>query len=300
MFQHRIPMLLFMIAFMTGGCLRAPISPDEKAQKQETHDRVIAEKFAWWPTDAKPDPVQDSDRGGYWWWPEEPGKEALWGNRGYIYIRKILFDEKGRPFLVLKRIVRNVHVYFDFDKYDLRDDAIQVLDSAFKLMKRDNSLSLLLTGHTDQRGEEQYNLELGKNRAYAVRDYFMAKGIPAAHIRVLSRGELDAVAPVDDLVGLQKDRNVHFVLAEVEEVQVEESRDGYRGPEVIEESENIEGEIRARVKKYIIQKNDSLWKIALKEYGDGDQWRRLYNFNRKRIKDPQKLQPGQEIEIPIE
>ena len=52
--------------------------------------------------------------------------------------------------------------------------------------------------------------------------------------------------------------------------------------------------------KYVIKKNDSLWKIAQREYGDGGQWRRIYEFNQDRIRDPEKLQAGQEIEIPID
>jgi len=72
------------------------------------------------------------------------------------------------------------------------------------------------------------------------------------------------------------------------------------GRRVIEQAEEIEGEIRVQVKKYVVKENDSLWKIAEKEYGDGHQWRRLYEFNRERIRDPQNLRPGQEIEIPIE
>lgn len=44
--------------------------------------------------------------------------------------------------------------------------------------------------------------------------------IPKDRIRIISRGKLDAVAPLTDLVGMQKDRNAHFVIAEVEEVML--------------------------------------------------------------------------------
>ncbi|MCK5655965.1 MAG: hypothetical protein KAI03_06725, partial [Candidatus Aureabacteria bacterium] len=46
-----------------------------------------SENFQWWPTDAKPSPVEDEDRGGYWWWPDVPGNMRPYGNRGFVYVR---------------------------------------------------------------------------------------------------------------------------------------------------------------------------------------------------------------------
>jgi len=293
------------LVFLAGcaGLRSSSLDPDtaslERQKKEAMRQQVLAERFAWWPTDAKPAPYKDPKTGGYWWWPAAPGKLTPWGNRGYVYLHKIIFDDQGRPHLLVKRIVRNVKIYFNFDKADLREDAYAPIEDAVRILQKEESLTLLLTGNADVRGTEAYNLELAGKRASAVRKAIEAGGISAERVRILSRGKLDAVAPVTDLVGLQKDRNVHFVLAEVEEVKLPESA-VVPPSNVIEEVRHVETPVKVSVKHYIVGKNDTLWDIAQREYGNGAQWRRLYEFNRARIDDPQRLKPGIEIEIPIE
>ena len=54
------------------------------------------------------------------------------------------------------------------------------------------------------------------------------------------------------------------------------------------------------VKEYKVEKNDSLWKIAQKEYGDGNKWKKIYDYNKDRIKNSNRLKPGLTILIPLE
>jgi hypothetical protein len=49
-------------------------SKQAKEIKREEELKELQKRFEWWPTDAKPGPVKDPERGGYWWWPTEPGK----------------------------------------------------------------------------------------------------------------------------------------------------------------------------------------------------------------------------------
>jgi LysM repeat protein len=49
---------------------------------------------------------------------------------------------------------------------------------------------------------------------------------------------------------------------------------------------------------YVIQKGDSLWKIASKYYNDGNKWPKLFEANKEIILDPDKIFPGQKIRIP--
>lgn len=292
---------------------------EERRLKREKELQELQERFKWWPTDATPGPVKDESRGGYWWWPTTPGKIRPWGNRGYVYVYKIIFDYKEeelpppkpkelRPSLLIKKIIKNVKIYFDFDKADLRSDHKPILENAVRVLKRNPEADILVTGNCDRRGPEAYNLNLGRRRTEAVKKFMLDKGISEERIRMISRGKLDAVAPITDLVGMQKDRNAHFVIAEVEEVMlpypgepgIAEAKPIEEGKFILEEEKRIESEIKVSTREYTVKKGDTLWKIAQEEYGGGHRWKYLYELNKDKIKDPHKLRPGQKIIIPEE
>ncbi len=68
----------------------------------------------------------------------------------------------------------------------------------------------------------------------------------------------------------------------------------------IEEKEVVESTSKVTTKEYTVQKNDSLWKIAQKEMGSGHRWKYLYEMNKNKIKDPNRLRVGTKLTIPIE
>ena len=288
--------------------------PKRQAQLEEMQKR-----FEWWPTDATPGPVKDDERSGYWWWPTTPGQARPWGNRGYIYVYKIIFDYKEeelpapkpqelRPSLLIKKIIKNVKIYFDYDKADLRDDHISILEKAVKSLQRNKEADILITGNCDMRGSEAYNLKLGRQRAKSVEGFMLKKGISQERIFIVSRGKLDAVAPIADIVGMQKDRNAQFMIAEVEEVMIpypgepqdEEAKPIEEGKFLIEKEEKVESEVKASTKEYTVRKGDTLWKIAQRECGGGHRWKYLHALNKDKIKNPDKLKPGMVILIPVE
>lgn len=310
-------LLLFLVFFASGYTFASDRQSREERRKQDLEE--LQKRFEWWPTDAKPGPVKDPERGGYWWWPTEPGKARPWGNRGYVYVYKIIFDYKEeelpppklqelRPSLLIKKIIKNVKIYFDYDKSTLRDDAIKILTSAVGTLKRNTESSILITGNCDRRGSEAYNEKLGRRRGDSVKKFMLENGIDEERIRIISKGKLDAVAPLTDLVGMQKDRNAQFVIAEVEEVmlpypgepQEPEAKPLEEGRFIIEKEEKVESEVKVSTREYIVQKGDTLWKIAQKELGSGHRWKYLYELNKDAIKDPNKLKPGKKIIIPVE
>ncbi len=293
-----------------------------REEKRKVEEQENTEHFSWWPTDATPAPVKDEERGGYWWWPTTPGTvQDLWGNRGFIYVKKIIFDYKAdelpppkpqelRPSLLVKKIVKNVKIYFDYDKALLRDDAIPILEESLGTLKRNPETSILITGNCDIRGSEKYNETLGRKRAEAVKRYMLDNGVPEERIRIVSRGKLDALAHVTDLVGMQKDRNAQFMVAEVEELMLPyEGMEKSIAPDAVmvkdgtlleEKEELLEGEVKVSTREYVVKKGDTLSGIAQKELGAPHRWQNLYQLNKDRIKDPNKLRPGQKILIPQE
>jgi outer membrane protein OmpA-like peptidoglycan-associated protein len=311
-------LLISTVLFFVSSIFAVEIVNKDEARKKEAEE--LQQKFSWWPTDAQPSPVEDKVKGGYWWWPKQPGEKSpkVWGNRGYCFVRKYIFDYKEdelpppqpqelRPSLLIRKIIKNVKIYFDFDKADIREDAASILEDAVKMLKREPEASILITGNCDIRGTEKYNEKLGKKRGIAVKQFMLDRSVPEERIRIISRGKLDAIAPVTDLVGMQKDRNAQFMIAEVEEVMMpytgkppEQAKQIEEGKYIEETSEKVESEVKVSTKEYTIKEGDSLWRIAQRELGDGNRWKYLYEFNKDRIRDPKKLKAGQKIIIPIE
>jgi OOP family OmpA-OmpF porin len=99
---------------------------------------------------------------------------------------------------------------FDFDDAGLRPRGMGILDGIATCV-REGSLKgegVTVTGHTDPRGSDSYNQDLGMRRADATRDYLMSKGVASTDITVKSRGKHDATG--DAAAGWQLDRRVEI------------------------------------------------------------------------------------------
>ena len=81
-------------------------------------------------------------------------------------------------------------VYFDFDKYDIRPEDAKILDGNAAWLKSNDSNLVLIEGHCDERGTNEYNLALGERRAKATMNYLVSQGIPGQphHDHLLRRG----------------------------------------------------------------------------------------------------------------
>lgn len=81
-------------------------------------------------------------------------------------------------------------IHFDFDKADLRPDALDRLQGHAQWLKTHADVEVLIEGHCDEKGTAEYNVALGERRAKSVRDYFTAAfGIPAERITTVSYGK---------------------------------------------------------------------------------------------------------------
>jgi peptidoglycan-associated lipoprotein len=89
-------------------------------------------------------------------------------------------------------------VYFDYDKYAVRDDAAPLLDAQSGWLKRYPAVQVRIEGNCDERGTQEYNLALGARRANAVREYLSAHGIDAGRITTVSYGK---EKPIDNGTG---------------------------------------------------------------------------------------------------
>ena len=80
-------------------------------------------------------------------------------------------------------------VFFAYDSIELNEAARGALQKNAEFLKRRATVRLMIEGHADSRGTNEYNLALGMRRANTVRDYFIQGGVAADRITVQSYGE---------------------------------------------------------------------------------------------------------------
>ncbi len=104
--------------------------------------------------------------------------------------------------------------HFAFDSARIQPDAARALDALSRCFAsgRLAGRGMRLIGHTDSRGEVEYNLGLGQRRAGSVSAYVSAHGVARGHITLSSRGALDATGTDED--GWARDRKVDVLLAD--------------------------------------------------------------------------------------
>lgn len=96
-------------------------------------------------------------------------------------------------------------VYFDFNEFALTTEATSALDHDADCIKKQGGRGVTLTGHTDPRGTEEYNLALSDKRAQAVKDRLTRLGVTGT-LKTVARGEMDATGTEE--AGWAKDRRV--------------------------------------------------------------------------------------------
>ncbi|WP_374347369.1 peptidoglycan-associated lipoprotein Pal [Chitinimonas sp.] len=80
-------------------------------------------------------------------------------------------------------------VYFDYDKYDIRDDQRAVVEAHGRYLAANGSRSVRVEGNTDERGSREYNLALGQKRAEAVRKALTVLGAKDSQVEATSNGK---------------------------------------------------------------------------------------------------------------
>ena len=102
--------------------------------------------------------------------------------------------------------------FFDYNESALSNDAQAALNSSASWLKQHAEYNILVEGHCDERGTEQYNLALGDKRAQQAKDYLVASGVDASRIRTVSYGEERPFDPGHDESAWSQNRRAHLVL----------------------------------------------------------------------------------------
>ncbi len=115
-------------------------------------------------------------------------------------------DEVGCSKLV------DLQVLFDRNKYEVKEDFTQRLDTFIEFMKKHPKYNAEIQGHTDSRASEKYNEVLSQNRADSVKAYLIENGIEAGRLNSVGFGELSPIDTNETAEGRANNRRVVAVL----------------------------------------------------------------------------------------
>lgn len=101
-------------------------------------------------------------------------------------------------------------VFFDWDKSDITPEAASILDNAAAAYAQGGTASVMLAGHADKSGSDQYNVGLSQRRADAVKAYLGGKGIPETAMSTEAFGESRPLVETADGVREPQNRRVEI------------------------------------------------------------------------------------------
>jgi peptidoglycan-associated lipoprotein len=114
-----------------------------------------------------------------------------------------------REFVAVPEL-RDIH--FDFDRYDIRPADAKILDENAKWMKANPNYLILVEGHCDERGTNEYNLALGERRAKSTMNYLVAQGVNANRFTIISYGEERPLCTEKHEGCWSRNRRAHFLV----------------------------------------------------------------------------------------
>ena len=135
---------------------------------------------------------------------EIPGAEVKRVDDGIV----VTFDE-------------NSGVYFETAKHNINEKSKQTLDKLSAILKEYPDTNVIVAGHTDSVGKDEYNLGLSQRRAQAVTSYFKNKGLAGSRFTTKWYGEKNPVTSNDTPDGRAKNRRVNVVIVPNEKMKAE-------------------------------------------------------------------------------
>tara|TARA_R100001143_G_C3361089_1_gene135920 strand:+ start:18917 stop:19507 length:591 start_codon:yes stop_codon:yes gene_type:complete len=103
-------------------------------------------------------------------------------------------------------------ILFDFDSSSLRPEGYENLRKLTRIINRDDDTILMIVGHTDSRGDEDYNLGLSERRAQSASRYMISQGLSSDRIQMVGRGEYEPIADNTTDEGRQKNRRIEVAI----------------------------------------------------------------------------------------
>lgn len=105
-------------------------------------------------------------------------------------------------------------VLFDTNKSVLKPGADSIIDRVAAFLKDNEGTKVIVEGHTDSRGSDEYNQQLSERRAQSVADALAFRGIDRSRVEAVGRGKALPVASNDTAAGQQQNRRVELVFSD--------------------------------------------------------------------------------------
>jgi len=115
---------------------------------------------------------------------------------------------------------------FDYDSDVVRAEAQQNLATFAKSLDKYPGTNVLIVGHTDDKGTDEYNQTLSAKRATSAENYLVSQGVARTRLRSTGRGEVEPVATNDSDAGRQKNRRVEVAIYAGETLKAQALKSG--------------------------------------------------------------------------
>ncbi len=142
------------------------------------------------------------------------GEPVVISDTNYIDLAEIEPNEAEVRRPKVGDIVILKHIYFDFDKAMLKPASEPELEKLYQLLVQYADLKIIINGHTDNKGSDEYNLQLSEARALAVYAWLIQKGIDSERLDFKGYGELRPIATNKTDEGRHENRRVEFEVVE--------------------------------------------------------------------------------------
>ena len=142
---------------------------------------------------------------------ERAKQEELTRQRA-IEEQRLKEEQAMREKMAARNMFINENIHFDFDKYNLLSLAQQILQRKADWLWNNPNVSVIIEGHCDERGTNEYNLALGDRRAESAKAYLVDLGIARSRLTTVSYGEERPVDPGHNETAWAKNRRAHFTI----------------------------------------------------------------------------------------
>lgn len=120
-------------------------------------------------------------------------------------------QQKAKAKVNIQEVIAE-RIFFNFDSYELKPEARAVLQKKAEVLKANPNLKIVIEGHCDERGTEEYNLALGEKRARAAYEFLILLGVDANRMQIVSYGEEYPLDPGHNESAWAKNRRDEFKI----------------------------------------------------------------------------------------